>query len=357
MLNGKSFQQILYNSDLDILHKQIQEQNVIDDNAKPMDVTYIQGGTTYFWCNIIIGMGLVLLFVYTIYNVTSSTRGKKCSKKEQGVLYYKLDDDDEEYVEIKDTSDQSYVCNVAGLFISPWLSTFLLLLMIAMSVHELVRVCISYEKHISLRTFYTAFQLTMSIISVCLVSVLTYIVTIEGRKFKMEPLIPPVLPGFVAETETKGRHVILKTSRSSLHTLFFGYLLVDITYGLIVSVWIMFLDDVLESVAVFSFGSNNRRLDTLLYAWMIIFVVYVVVFFILDIAWFKRKLILLPYLFMITILCEIPIRNHIAMTRNMSQLGTSLVALLLLLCLFIRIVVNVYVNREGIRGSTKEKEV
>ena len=98
---------------------------------------------------------------------------------------------------------------------------------------------------------------------------------------------------------------------------------------------ILIFDDILLLVAVNSFdveSQDGTSLSNLLYLWLALFAIYFILLALSNL-WFDKDGVMLPYILLLIILCEIPTRNYKLMNEDAASIGTAIIGLLILMCL------------------------
>ena len=312
---------LLFQTNFLALRKQAQDMATIQTAGDVKKVTYIQAGELWFATLCICSTTLMAVFIYGIsYYFILYNRRWKYEIVEFRNNMVRILGMGEDNVNGASTNKRHIPPRaLVEHILSPWSCALYLACMALLCIHCLIRVLFSYGKEMQHRLLFSIMQLCCSCLAL-LAS--TFSVLIYRRCAK-------AYPADTVNLSQCGKIVLYKLHCESVWSL-----------HLVVSVLI--LDDILVLVAITSYdpvSGDGISLTELLYIWQAVFIVYIIGFSILD-AWWNNEVVILSYILMVIILCEIPARNYKAMSQDSAYLGTSLIALLILGCLTSRIVLS-----------------
>lgn len=295
--------------------------------------TYIQGGPLWFATLCICSGALLAVFVYAIlyhfilykkrctYPVTFDTRLNTIR-----IIGITRDEDGHECDNEKDIEERHDATRTAAKRMVPiWSCVAFLACLGLLSNHSLLRVLYSYKKEMQDRLFPT-------IIQICCSAFALVASTFAVLNYKMCSKTYPVSN---TDISWVGNFILYKLQFETVWSL---HLVTNV----------IFFEDILVLVSVSSYDpvlKDGITLATMIYIWQVIFVLYIICFFVLD-AWSNEEHLIQPYILMGILLCEITARNYKAMDQDAAYLGTSIIQLLIFVCLTSGVVIRC--SRNGI---------
>lgn len=286
-------------------------------------VTYIQAGELWFATLCISSFALFAVFVYAIL-YRHTLYKKRCVydhvRFSQGVVHIvgmARDDDEEEDDGGEMRADEMRAASEN--IIPAWSCVAYLVCVCLISVHCLGRVLHSYTKALHERKLATTMQMFCSTMAWIASTIVASVYTWRSN----------VHPVHTTSLSWLGGFILYQLQRESV-------------WALHVVTTLLVFDDILAFVAVTSYDVNSQggtSLTDLLYIWLGLFTLYTVVFLVVDL-WLNREVVIMPYILMVVVLCEIPARNHKSMSEDPASLGTSMIGLIVLMCLTARLVIG-----------------
>jgi hypothetical protein len=322
---GNRIDDLIHRINFPALTKQEHDIANVQNAGLVNKVTYIQAGELWFMTLSISLFALLVVFVYALlyYHTLYKKQGLYKVLFSQGTVNIAKmisdedeedeDDDDEMDIEQKWDSQRS----VLECIVPMWSCVAYLVCMVLLSAHCLGRVLCSYEKELQERIWFTTMQIFCSALAWVTSTCVAFICT---RCSKAHPLSTTRL-------SWTGQFLLYQLQRDGMWSLHFV-------------TTVLLFDDILALVSVTSYDADSQdgtSLTYLLYIWLALFTLYILIFLALDV-WLNHDVVILPYILMVIILCEIPARNHNAMSEDPAYLGTSLIGLLIIICLTTRLV-------------------
>lgn len=323
---NQSLNALLKNANFQEKVNQEKTELSVQTEGQPSKVTYIQSGELWFATLCINSSILLVVFLYAILCICKlyDKRGtyEKVLFQHDSVQIVGLASDEEEEEEDDDeqmtTEDRPGPSMAVLEHILPTLSCIMYIAcLLSLVAHCLLRVLFSYEVELQDRTSFTFMQIFLSVIALIASTLMLFI---YRRQNKAHP----------ADTAC-----LSATSQVLLYRLQWEGI-----WGMHVVCTANLFDDILTLVAVRFYNPDSKdgiSLTNLIYIWLGLFTVYIILLFLLDLC-VNNDVLILAYLSMLFLLCEIPIRNYKAMNTDPASLGTSGIGLLVLVCLSVRLV-------------------
>lgn len=321
---GKRIDDLIYKTNFPAIRIQAQEMDSVQKAGHANNVTYIQAGELWFGTLCISLFALFAVFVYALLYQRTLYK-KKCLYDKVVFMQGRVQtvgmssDDEEEDGDEADIEQENDAMRATAEHILPiWSCVVYLVCMVLLSAHSLGRVLYSYKKELHERTGVSTMQVSCSALCWIASTSAACLYTWNSR----------------ADTQNtrclswKANFLLYKLHRESV-------------WSLHAVTTVLLLDDILTMVAVTSYDAASQTgtsLTNLLYIWLGLFTLYIVVFLVLDMWLNKEEVVILPYMMMVIILCEIPTRNYKSMSEDPASLGTSSIGLLILMCLTARLV-------------------
>ncbi len=314
---------LIYLVNFPALSKQAQDL-VNMQKAANVKVTYIQAGQLWFATLCICSAALLAVFTYGL--LFHFILYKKRWRYEFVVFKQNMvriigmnsgENEEENETEIKEQYIAPRVFVERILPISSCLGY--LVSMIILCIHSMIYVLHFYEDKLHTRLFFSIIQICCSCLTWFTSTFTVFLYRKSSRSYPVDSV----------NLSRTGKFLLYQLQCESVWSL-----------HAITSV--LLFDDILVLLAVISHHQGPQEkisLTELLYIWQALFVIYIIVFFLLDV-WLNNEIVIFSYILMVIVLCEIPARNYKLMSQDPACLGTSLIGLLILGCLTARIVLG-----------------